>query len=177
MVDKSANHALFRSEWSKTANMKFNNWSPPYQKRKQKLTSTSGLTDVSSSDAASHLLAISQVDGVEERILVCWWFTMLVFVQEDGAAADLYSKLLDALVVVHGQQEGLEAGFGLDGKHDGEIFWKNSPWKSNSSVSYNVLNQDENVPIAGQMADCLVFPSIEESVHVLPLANCVVTSK
>lgn len=52
---------------------------------------------------------------------------MLVFVQEDGAAAHLHSQLLDALVVVHGQQEGLEACFGLDGKHDGEISWENSP--------------------------------------------------
>lgn len=74
----------------------------------------------------SHLLAISQVDGVEQGILVCRWFTVLVFVQEDGATAHLYSQLLDALVVVHGQQEGLEACFRLDGKHDGEIFWKDS---------------------------------------------------
>lgn len=78
-------------------------------------------------DAAGHLLAISQVDGVEQWVLVRRGFTVLVLVQEDGAAAHLYSQLLNALVVVHGQQEGLEACFGLDGKHDGEIFWKNSP--------------------------------------------------
>lgn len=169
MVDKSAKHALFRSEWSKTANMTLNNW-------KQRLTATSGLTDVrSSSDAASHLLAISQVDRVEQGILVCRRFTVLVFVQEYGAAAHLYSQLLDALVVIHGQQEGLEAGFWLDGKHDGEVFWKISLWKSNNID--NFLNRDENVPIAGQIDDCLVFPSIEKSVPVLPLANCVVMSK
>lgn len=74
-----------------------------------------------------HSLAIGQVDGVEQGVLVCRRFTVLVFVQEDGAAAHLHSQLLDALLVVHGQQEGLEACFGLDGEHDGEIFRKNSP--------------------------------------------------
>lgn len=63
---------------------------------------------------------------MEQRVLVRRGFAVLVFVQEDGAAAHLYAQLLNALVVVHGQQEGLEACFGLDGKHDGEIFWKNS---------------------------------------------------
>lgn len=52
---------------------------------------------------------------------------MLVLVQEDGGTAHLHAKLLDALLVVHRQQEGLEASLGLDGKQDGEIFWENSP--------------------------------------------------
>lgn len=55
---------------------------------------------------------------------------MLVLIQEDRGTADLYSELLDALLVVHREKEGLEASFGFDGKHDGEIFWKNSLCKS-----------------------------------------------
>lgn len=51
---------------------------------------------------------------------------MLVLVKEDRGAAHLHAELLDALLVVHGQQEGLEAGLWLDGKQDGEIFWENS---------------------------------------------------
>lgn len=51
---------------------------------------------------------------------------MLVLIQEDGGTAHLHAKLLDALFVVHGQQEGLESSLGLDGKENGEIFWENS---------------------------------------------------
>ena len=52
---------------------------------------------------------------------------MLVLIQKDGGTAHLHTELLDALLVVHRQQEGLEASLGLDGKQDGEIFWENPP--------------------------------------------------
>lgn len=52
---------------------------------------------------------------------------MLVLIQEDGATAHLHAELLDALLVVHGQQEGLEASLRLDSEQDGEIFREDSP--------------------------------------------------
>lgn len=77
--------------------------------------------------AVGHLLAVSKVDGAEQGVLLRGRLAMLVLIQEDGGTAHLHTELLDALLVVHGQQEGLEASLGLDGKHDGEIFWENSP--------------------------------------------------
>lgn len=74
------------------------------------------------------LLAISKVDGAEQWVLLRGRLAMLVLIQEDGSTAHLHAELLDALFVVHGEQEGLESGLGLDGKEDGEIFWENSPW-------------------------------------------------
>ena len=79
-----------------------------------------------SREAVSHLLAVSKVDGAEQGVLLGGRLAMLVLVQEDGSAAHLHAELLDALLVVHGQQEGLEASLGLDGKQDGEIFGENS---------------------------------------------------
>lgn len=52
---------------------------------------------------------------------------MLVLIQEDRGTPHLYTKLLEALLVVHGNQEGLEASLGLDGKHYREIFWEYPP--------------------------------------------------
>lgn len=80
-----------------------------------------------SGKAAVHLLAISKVDGAEEGVLLRGGLAVLILVQEDGATAHLHTQLLDALLVVHGQQEGLEASLGLDGEHDGEILRENSP--------------------------------------------------
>lgn len=56
---------------------------------------------------------------------------MLILIQEDGTTAHLHTQLLDTLLVVHGQQERLESSLGLDGEHDGEILWENSPWRTN----------------------------------------------
>lgn len=52
---------------------------------------------------------------------------MLVLILEDRGTAHLYSKLLQALLVVHRKQEGLEASLGLDGKHYREILWEYPP--------------------------------------------------
>lgn len=79
-----------------------------------------------SQGAAGHLLAVSEVDGAKQRVLGWGRLAMLVLIQEDGPTAHLHSELLDALLIVHGEQEGLEASFGLDGKHDGEVFWESS---------------------------------------------------
>lgn len=53
---------------------------------------------------------------------------MLVLVQEDRRASNLNTQLLDALLIVHGQQEGLDAGLGFDGHEDGEILREDSSW-------------------------------------------------
>lgn len=82
-----------------------------------------------------HLLAVSQVDGAEEGVLLRGGPPVLILVQEDGAAAHLHAQLLEALLVVHGQQEGLEAGLGLDGKHDGEVLWENSPCRMKRALN------------------------------------------
>lgn len=69
---------------------------------------------------------------------------MLILIQEDGPTAHLYTQLLDALLVVHGQQERLEASLGLDGKHDGEILWENSPCRTNNNSYVTYINGLEN---------------------------------
>lgn len=80
-------------------------------------------------EPTSHLLAISKVDGAELGVLLRGRLAMLVLIQKDGGTAHLHAELLDALLVVHRQQEGLEASLGLDGKQDREIFWENSSWR------------------------------------------------
>lgn len=52
----------------------------------------------------------------------------MVLVQEDGGASHLQSELLDALLVVNGQQEGLAALLGLDCRQDGEVLWERITW-------------------------------------------------
>lgn len=74
-----------------------------------------------------HLLAVSKVDGAEQRVLLWGRLAILVLVQEDGGTAHLHAKLLDTLLVVHRQQERLEACLRLDGKQNREIFWENPP--------------------------------------------------
>lgn len=54
-----------------------------------------------------HSLPVSQVDRAEQGVFLRGRFSVLVLVQEDGRAAHLHAQLLDALLVVHGQQEGL----------------------------------------------------------------------
>ena len=82
-----------------------------------------------SREPVGHLLAVSKVDGVELGILLWGRLAVLVLIQEDGATAHFHAELLDALLVVHRQQERLVTSLWLDGKHDGEIFWENSPWR------------------------------------------------
>lgn len=87
-------------------------------------------------EAVIHLLAVSKVDGAEQGVLLRGRLAMLVLIQEDGATAHLHAELLDALLVVHGQQEGLEASLGLDSEQDGEIFWEDPPWRWNMQQTY-----------------------------------------
>lgn len=49
------------------------------------------------------------------------WLAGLVLVQEDRGAAQLHAQLLDPLVIVDGQQEGLEVGVGAHRGQDGEV--------------------------------------------------------
>lgn len=61
----------------------------------------------------AHLLAIRQVDAPEEGIVLGPRFPRVVLVEEDGGTAHLQADLLDALLVVDGDQEGLAALLGF----------------------------------------------------------------
>lgn len=75
---------------------------------------------------AGYLLAIRQVDAREEWILFRPRLPCVVLIEEDGGggAAQLQPHLLDALLVVNGDQEGLAAFLGFHGGQDGEVFRK-----------------------------------------------------
>lgn len=77
----------------------------------------------------NHLLAVSKVDRAEQGVLLRGGLAMLVLVQEDRGAAYLHAQLLDALLVVHREQEGLEARLGLNGEQDGEVLGEHSTWR------------------------------------------------
>lgn len=68
-----------------------------------------------------HLLSVSQVDSSEERVVLWAGFACLVLVEEYGGSAHFQSELLDALLIVHRQQEGLAALLGFYCGQDGEI--------------------------------------------------------
>lgn len=58
------------------------------------------------------ILSVGEVEGLEQRVVLWGGLAVLVFVQEDGRASHLHTQLLDALFIVDGQQEGLQAGLG-----------------------------------------------------------------
>lgn len=76
----------------------------------------------------AHLLSVGKVDPSEERVVLRAGFACVVLVQKDGGASHLQSELLDALLVVNGQQEGLAALLGLDCRQDGEVLWERITW-------------------------------------------------
>lgn len=63
--------------------------------------------------SGTHLLAIRQVDAPEEGVILWPWFPRVVLIEEDRRAAHLQADLLDALLVVDGDQEGLAALLGF----------------------------------------------------------------
>lgn len=68
-----------------------------------------------------HLLSVRQVDPSEERVVLWAGFTHVILVQEDRRAAHLQSELLDALLIINRQQEGLTALLRLHRRQDREV--------------------------------------------------------
>jgi len=58
-----------------------------------------------------HLLAISNVDCSEKRILFWGRFSILVFKQEDRGSTNFNTYLLNSLLIVDRQKEGLDTLF------------------------------------------------------------------
>lgn len=69
-------------------------------------------------------LAIGQVDAREERVLFRPGLPRVVLIEEDRGAAQLQPQLLDALLIVNGDEEGLAAFLGFHGCQDGEVLGK-----------------------------------------------------
>lgn len=72
------------------------------------------------------LLSISEVESTEQRVVLRRWLAGLILIQEDRRTSHLHTQLLDSLLIVNGQQEGLEAGFGAHCGQDGEVLGKNT---------------------------------------------------
>lgn len=66
-------------------------------------------------------LAISQVDASEQWVVLRGWLAVLVLVQEDWGASHFDTQLLDSLLAVDGEEEGLQTGLGFHQSHDGEV--------------------------------------------------------
>lgn len=77
-----------------------------------------------------YLLAIGQVDAREEWILFRPRLSCVVLIEEDRGAAQLQPQLLDALLVVNRDQEGLAAFLGFHGSQDGEVLRKIRLWNT-----------------------------------------------
>lgn len=75
-------------------------------------------------DSDSVPLAIGQVDAREEWILFRPGLPCVILIEEDRGAAQLQPQLLDALLIVNGDQEGLTAFLGFHGCQDGEVLRK-----------------------------------------------------
>lgn len=78
-----------------------------------------------------YLLSIRKVERGEQGVVLRGWLAGLILVQESRWAAHLYTQLLNSLLIVNGQQEGLEARLGAHGGQDGEILRKNAAWRKN----------------------------------------------
>lgn len=76
----------------------------------------------------AYVLSVGQVDSSEERVVLGAGLACVVLVQEDGGAPHLQAELLDALLVVDGQQEGLAALLGLHCGQDGEVLRERITW-------------------------------------------------
>lgn len=81
-----------------------------------------------------NLLSICEVNGTEQGVILRSWFPMLILIQKDRRAAHLHTQLLDALLVVYWQQEGLHSHFWLDGHKDGEILREHSSWRHSKAL-------------------------------------------
>lgn len=78
--------------------------------------------------SVGYLLAIGQVDAREEWILFRPRLPCVVLIEEDRGTAQLQPQLLDALLIVNGDQEGLAAFLGFHGSQDGEVLRKVRLW-------------------------------------------------
>lgn len=76
-----------------------------------------------------HLLSVGEVDPSEERIVLGAGFACVILVQEHRRAAHFQSELLDALFVVHRQQEGLAALLRLHCSQDGKVLREHITWQ------------------------------------------------
>ncbi len=72
------------------------------------------------------VLSVSKVESTEQRVVFRGWLAGLILVQEDRWASHFHAQLLDSLLVVNGQQEGLEARLGANCGQDGEVLRKNT---------------------------------------------------
>lgn len=79
-------------------------------------------------DGHSMPLSVSQVDPSEKRVVLWLWFACVVLVEEYGGSPHFQSELLDALLIVHGQQEGLAVLLGFYCGQDGEILREGITW-------------------------------------------------
>lgn len=71
-------------------------------------------------------LAISQVDASEQWVVLRGRLAVLVLVQENRRASHFNAKLLDTLLAVDGEEEGLETRLCLNQSHDGEVLWEST---------------------------------------------------
>lgn len=72
------------------------------------------------------VLSVSKVESTEQRVVLRSWLASLILIQEDRWASHFHAQLLDSLLVVNGQQEGLEAGLGAHCGQDGEVLRENT---------------------------------------------------
>lgn len=85
----------------------------------------------------SDVLPVNQVESSEQGVVLRGGPAALVLVQEDGRASHLHAQLLDALLVVDRQQEGLEAWFGTNRGQDGEVLRENSACRRRARTDKN----------------------------------------
>lgn len=83
------------------------------------------------------VLSVSEVESREQGVVLRGWLASLILIKEDRWASHFHAQLLDSLLVVNGQQEGLEAGLWAHCGQDGEVLRKNTSctakeegWKS-----------------------------------------------
>lgn len=87
-----------------------------------------------------HLLAISNVDCSEKRIVFWGRLSILVFKEEDRGSSNFNTYLLNSLFIVDRQKEGLNALFRFYRHQYWEIFWKISICKENKVYCYKFCN-------------------------------------
>lgn len=95
------------------------------------------------------ILSVSEVESSEQGVVLWGWFASLILIQEDRWASHFHAQLLDSLLIVDGQQEGLEARFGAHCGQNGEVLRKNTTCtgkrgKRNGNVSQETIRCDSN---------------------------------
>lgn len=72
------------------------------------------------------VLSVSKVESTEQRVVLWRRLASLILIQEDRWTSHFHAQLLDSLLVVKGQQEGLEAWLGAHCGQNGEVLRKNT---------------------------------------------------